>query len=414
MKLLVKTSLYYALASLLFFAVAGFIILINFNNVIDNDINDFLVNREEIATTQLVNDVPLEALNNYEQIIKITKNKEEVDNLIFSDTIVYDIIDDEFHAYRKLNVIRKIGAVYYDISIFKSLIESNLLVVEILKPMLLVFLGLLSFLLLGNLFISRGLWRPFKETLVTLKNYELGSTRSIDFSRTNTQEFNQLNSMLNTMIKKIHYDYLNLKEFTENAAHEIQTPLAIIRNKCEILLQSESLTEVELKPLKSIYNSCLRLSKINHGLTLLAKIESGAYDNSEKIDVTEVVRNQVQHYIEVIELNGFKITTELSHPIHFEINPDLVVILVSNLIRNAIKHNDTNGIIHIITMPNCIRFSNSGNQATIDVNQFKRFNRSNKNSLGLGLSIINKICSAYHIRLEYCYENGLHNFVLYF
>jgi signal transduction histidine kinase len=146
----------------------------------------------------------------------------------------------------------------------------------------------------------------------------------------------------------------------------------------------------------------------------LAKIESGAYDNSEKIDVTEVVRNQVQHYIEVIELNGFKITTELSHPIHFEINPDLVVILVSNLIRNAIKHNNTNGIIHIITMPNCIRFSNSGNQATIDVNQFKRFNRSNKNSLGLGLSIINKICSAYHIRLEYCYENGLHNFVLYF
>ena len=145
MKLLVKTSLYYALASLLFFAVAGFIILINFNNVIDNDINDFLVNREEIATTQLVNDVPLEALNNYEQIIKITKNKEEVDNLIFLDTIVYDIIDDEFHAYRKLNVIRKIGAVYYDISIFKSLIESNLLVVEILKPMLMVFFRVVVF-----------------------------------------------------------------------------------------------------------------------------------------------------------------------------------------------------------------------------------------------------------------------------
>tara|TARA_R110000796_G_scaffold222864_1_gene339066 strand:- start:17408 stop:18652 length:1245 start_codon:yes stop_codon:yes gene_type:complete len=414
LKLLVKTSLYYAMASLLFFAVAGFIILINFNNVIDNDINDFLVNREEIATTQLVNDIPIEALNNYEQIIKISTNQEEIDNLIFSDTIVYDIIDDEFHAYRKLNVIRKIGIAYYDITIFKSLIESNLLVVEILKPMLLVFLGLLTFLILGNLFISRGLWRPFKETLITLKNYELGSTRSIDFSKTNTREFNQLNNMLNIMIKKIHYDYLNLKEFTENAAHEIQTPLAIIRNKCEILLQSEKLTDVELKPLKSIYNSCLRLSKINHGLTLLAKIESGAYDNSEKVDVTEVVKSQVQHYIEVVELNGLIIKTELKQQIYFVINPDLIEILVSNLIRNAIKHNTSNGTIHITTFQNCIRFSNSGNQSKIDTYQFKRFNRSNKNSLGLGLSIINKICLAYNIQLKYSYENGLHNFDLNF
>ena len=81
MKLLVKTSLYYAIASLLFFALAGFIILFNFNKVIDNDINEFLINREEIATTQIINDIPIASLNNYEQIIKISVNKEETDNL---------------------------------------------------------------------------------------------------------------------------------------------------------------------------------------------------------------------------------------------------------------------------------------------------------------------------------------------
>lgn len=414
MKLLVKTSLYYAIASLLFFAIAGFIILFNFNTVIDNDINEFLINREEIATTQIVNDIPIEALNNYEQIITITKNRNETDNLKFKDTIVYDIIDDEFHTYRKLNVIRKIGTAYYDITLFKSLIESNLLIKEILKPMMFVFLGLLAFLILGHLFISRGLWNPFKETLITLKNYELGSTRSIAFSKTNTKEFNQLNSMLNTMIKKIHYDYLNLKEFTENAAHEIQTPLSIIRNKCEILLQSEKLDDVELKHTKSIYYNCLRLSKINHGLTLLARIESGAFENSEKINITKVLKSQIKHYSEVVELNELSIKTDLKQQIHFHINPDLIEILISNLIRNAIKHNISNGKIHINTTKNRIRFSNNGDASQIEINQFKRFNKSNKNSLGLGLSIISKICLANTIQLKYNYENGFHNFDLNF
>lgn len=414
MKLLVKTSLYYAIASLLFFAIAGFIILFNFNTVVDNDINEFLINREEIATTQIVNDIPIEALNNYEQIITITKNRDETDNLKFKDTIVYDIIDDEFHVYRKLNVIRKIGTAYYDITLFKSLIESNLLIKQILKPMLFVFLGLLAFLILGNLFISRGLWKPFKETLITLKNYELGSARSIAFSKTNTQEFNQLNSMLNTMIKKIHYDYLNLKEFTENAAHEIQTPLSIIRNKCEILLQSEKLDNVELKHTKSIYYNCLRLSKINHGLTLLAKIESGAFEHSEKINITKVLKSQIKHYSEVIELNGLSIKTDLKQQIHVHINPDLIEILISNLIRNAIKHNISNGTIHINTTKNRIRFSNNGDASQIEINQFKRFNKSNKNSLGLGLSIISKICLANTIQLKHNYDNGFHNFDLNF
>jgi len=414
LKLLVKTSLYYAIASLLFFAIAGFIILFNFNTVVDNDINEFLINREEIATTQIVNDIPIEALNNYEQIITITKNRDETDNLKFKDTIVYDIIDDEFHVYRKLNVIRKIGTAYYDITLFKSLIESNLLIKQILKPMLFVFLGLLAFLILGNLFISRGLWKPFKETLITLKNYELGSARSIAFSKTNTQEFNQLNSMLNTMIKKIHYDYLNLKEFTENAAHEIQTPLSIIRNKCEILLQSEKLDNVELKHTKSIYYNCLRLSKINHGLTLLAKIESGAFEHSEKINITKVLKSQIKHYSEVIELNGLSIKTDLKQQIHVHINPDLIEILISNLIRNAIKHNISNGTIHINTTKNRIRFSNNGDASQIEINQFKRFNKSNKNSLGLGLSIISKICLANTIQLKHNYDNGFHNFDLNF
>lgn len=413
MRLLVKTSLYYLVISLLCFTVAGIIILLNYSHIIDEDVNDFLINREEIATTQIINEVPIASLNNYEQIIKRANSKRDLDRVIFKDTTLYDIIEDQFHKYRKLNVTRKIGSTYYDITIFKSLIQNKILVKEVLKSMLMVFLGLLVFLILGNLFISRVLWKPFKTSLAILQNYELGSTKSVDFSKTNTKEFKQLNTMLNTMIKKIHYDYLNLKEFTENAAHEIQTPLAIIRNKCEILLQSSRLNTSELEQTQTIYNSCLRLSKINRGLSLLAKIESGSYE-SENVNVTEILKAQIRHYEEVIALNHLDIQTSIANDINHDINPELAEILMSNLIRNTIKHNISEGKIEITVTNRTIEFTNTGEPKAINKNQFRRFQRSDTNSLGLGLSIITKICRIHHITLTYNYDTGKHHFKLIF
>lgn len=414
MKLLVKTSLYYAMGSLLAFAIAGYIILLNYNIIIDKDVNEFLINREEIATTQIVNDIRIASLNNYEQIIKRINPNDNLDNLKFKDTTLYDVIDDHFHKYRKLQVNRKIGQQYFDITIFKSLIQTNILVAEVLKSMIIVFLGLLVFLIAGNILISRNLWKPFKDTLAKLKDYELGSVKTVDFSKTSTREFGQLNSMINIMTNKIHTDYINLKEFTENAAHEIQTPLAIIRSKCELLLQSDTLSETELNHTKSIYNSCLRLSKINRGLSLLAEIESGVYGVNNKVNVTEILKHQIDHYKEAIELNNLQLEVQIVNDINHDINPELAEVLISNFIKNAIKHNIPEGKILIQTSTNSIHFSNSGEPKGIDKLMFKRFEKSNTNSLGLGLSIISKICKNFDIKLTYNYKKGKHNFELIF
>jgi len=413
LKLLFKTTLYYVIASLLFFIIAGIIILYNYRNIIDNDVNDFLINREEIATTQIVNGVQIASLNNYEQNIKKINLSKDLDHLKFKDTTLYDIIEDQFHNYRTLNVKRKIGNQYYNITILKSLIQTNILVKEVLFSMVIVFLGLLVFLILSNLLISRSLWKPFKNSLEIIEDYELGSSKSVDFVATTIQEFNQLNSILNVMIKKIHYDYLNLKEFTENAAHEIQTPLAIIRTKSEILLQSSSLKSTELEQIKTIYSSCLRLSKINRGLSLLAKIESGLYE-LKTVNVTQILKTQIAHYKEVISLNNLTINTYITQDIYHDINPELAEILISNLIRNAIKHNIPNGNITINTANNTILFSNTGKSKVINKSLFKRFNRSNTNSLGLGLSIVAKICRIHKIKLDYNYNNSIHHFKLIF
>ena len=414
MRLLRKTTFHYVFISLLFFLIAGYLISLNINWIIKSDVDKFLINREEIATTQIFNNIPIESLNNFEQKIELSANNRFIDELKFNDTTMYDIIADEFHTYRKLNVKRKIGDKYYDITIYKSLIESNLFVLEILKAMSMVFAGLLIFLILIHLFVSRYLWVPFNHTLYKLKQFELGSSDKIKFSKTNTREFDQLNKMLNIMISKIHDDYNNLKEYTENVAHEIQTPLTIIKSKLELILQSESLNKVDLKNIKTIYDTTSRLSKINHGLTLLAKIESGVFENKMDVNLIEVVAFQLKHYEEIISLNKLELITNFKDQIYFKINSDLIDILISNLIRNSIKHNIPNGSISITSIKNNIRISNTGKEIRVNSEEFNRFHRSSKNSLGLGLSIVKKICKLYNIKINYSYENEVHNFDLTF
>ncbi|SNR39567.1 Signal transduction histidine kinase [Maribacter sedimenticola] len=414
MKLLIKTTLYYVIASLLFFIAAGFIIVYDFNNILDQEINNLLINSEEIVTTQIVNDIPLESLNNYEQVIEKTNSKAFLDKPCFKDTTRYDIIDDNFHKYRMLRVTRRIGNNYYDISIFRSLIQPNTLVKQVLLSLFSVFLGLLAFLIVSNLLISRKVWLPFKETLRTLNNYELGSTSPILLNKTSTQEFNQLNDIILAMTAKIKYDYINLKEFTENVAHEIQTPLAIIRRRCEKLLQQNDLNNDQTKSIMAIYNNCLRLSKVNKGLTLLTKIESGAYQVEKNVNLTQILISQIAHFQEMISLKNLTLNQEVKHEILHDINPELVVVLFSNFIKNAINHNNAGGHIEISTKAGEIGFYNTAKNGPINPELFQRFKKSESNSLGLGLSIITKICRLHNIKLSYEYVNDTHKFRLLF
>lgn len=414
MRLLIKTVLYYVTASLLFFIVAGFIIVFDFKNIIDQEINKYLVNREEIATTQIVNGVDLESLNNYEQIIKETDSHIRLDNLIFKDTTRYDIIDDTFHDYRMLKVTRRIGNIYYEITMFRSLIQPNILIKEVLISLFIVFLGLLAFLILSNLLISTKVWLPFKETLKALETYELGSSMPLDLQSSSTQEFDQLNEIINSMIKKMRYDYLNLKEFTENLAHEIQTPLTIIRRKSEKLLHSNDLTKEQVDKLNAIYSNCIRLSRVNRGLTLLAKIDSGVYQKHKQVNITDILKSQVQHYAEMISLKDITLKTDLKHDIRYDINPELSIILISNLIRNAINHNIKDGEISISTFDQGIIIKNTGKNLPISQELFNRFQKTGGNSLGLGLSLISKICNLHKIHIEYRYSDENHVFQLFF
>ncbi|MDW3212200.1 MAG: HAMP domain-containing sensor histidine kinase [Reichenbachiella sp.] len=415
MKLLAKATMYYLLVALIFFGIGGLLIYVNTEKLIREDIENFLINREEIATTQIVNGEPLSSLNNYEQKVSLIPETAKIDQLIFVDTLIYDIIDDKYQPYLQLTVNRRIGKQHYHIVISKSLIETRLLVTEIFLDMFYVFVGLLVALISLNLLVSRNLWRPFKDTLLRLQNYDLGRSEKINFRETSTVEFLQLNSILSRMTDRIRRDFLNLKEFTENASHEIQTPLAIIKSKTEMLMQSDNLNEHQFSFIKAIYDATVKLSKLNQGLLLLAKIENHQYVAEEDLDIHSIIDNNLKDYQEMMSLKKISIRVDLSGANIVQMNSNLAQILISNLLRNAIKHTPEGGKIEVIASDGSVRFLNSGEKIkTQNFQMFERFQKENSDSLGLGLAIVKKICESYSVPIRYSYEQDMHQFKLNF
>ncbi len=414
MKLLYKAIIYYLLISLLFLFSGGIVIYLNTDELINDDIRNYLINREEIATTQIANRIPIEYLNNYEQTIFLTQDTSRLDMLEVTDTLIYDIIDDRMIPYAHLKITREIGKAFYEINIYKSRIESKFFITGIFWAVLYEFIGLLVVLIMFNLFISRIIWLPFYDTLNKIKTYRLGSSKKIKYRKTNTQEFTELNDLLQKMTSKMASDYNNLKEFTENASHEIQTPLTIINSKINRLMQSEKVSEEDFKHMQSIYNATARLSKLNKGLLLLTKIENRQYQIEQSVDIDQVIKRLLKAFEEMVSLKKLTLQTEIT-TLSYNMNRDLAQVLISNLLRNAIKYTSEAGVLKVIVSEGKVVFYNSGPPLKIDEKLiFERFTKTDKQSLGLGLSIVRKICDLYHIPLTYSYDGEFHKFQLIF
>ena len=237
---------------------------------------------------------------------------------------------------------------------------------------------------------------------------------AIHFEETNIEEFNELNSSLNSMAAKIYNDYVNMKEFTENAAHEMQTPLAVAQSKIELLLQDNNLTNEQVESILQASDALNRLSKLNQSLLLLAKIENNQYETNKTVSLNDITNKYLQLFQEVVKDKEVKVETNFEENFLLQLHPLLAESLISNLIGNAVKYNYKGGKISIETDKNEYKISNTSNFPPIHTQQlFKRFNNSNKGtdtSNGLGLAIVKKIADTHNLEIIYNSENGTHNF----
>jgi signal transduction histidine kinase len=237
----------------------------------------------------------------------------------------------------------------------------------------------------------------------------------MEFSATNITEFQKLNAVLNQMSIKIRQDFFNLKEFTENASHEIQTPLAIAKSKLEILIQSENLSKPQLDLIQSVDESITRLSKLNTGLLLISKIDNNQYSEFQTISVGPLIEHSLENLEDFINRKDLKVTLDLKDRPELRLNPVLAEILINNLINNAIKHNYTGGFIKVELTSSMLTVSNSGEHLNEDPEKlFNRFKKSNKNSdsLGLGLAIVRKICNYHGMKIRYVNKGEVHTILI--
>jgi len=268
--------------------------------------------------------------------------------------------------------------------------------------------------LIFNWVISKRLWKPFRRSLQKIRNAELQKMESLHFENTHTKEFNELNTSLNFMAGKIYNDYVNMKEFTENAAHEMQTPVAIAQSKLELLLQDTNLKDEQVQSIMDTATALSRLSKLNEGLLLLAKIENNQYTSTNEINLTQVTKKYLQLFNEFIKDKQLTVTTNFEKDFIIKLHPILADSLVTNLLGNAIKYNFTAGNIEIDIFENTCRISNTSMLEAIPKDKlFKRMFASKDNretSNGLGLAIVKKIADVNNFRIDYYAKDGMHTF----
>lgn len=300
----------------------------------------------------------------------------------------------------------------YLLTTYVSSKEFTHLIVKVLATEMFIFLLLLFAIVIINRKSSKLLWKPFYTTMQKTGNYDV--VRNPEFqleTETGITEFNQLNSELSTLIEKVNQAYSNQKQFVENASHEIQTPLAIIRSKLELLINEPGLTEKTAALLADITQANERLSQMNKSLLLLAKIDNNQFLEQETINVSELIKKMLNTYQEHYD-NFPELKTAIEPGVFITANPALIEILFSNLVKNAVVHNIAGGYIHLNLDKNAFTIKNSGHILTEEPQQlFERFRKGNLDAktTGLGLAIVKQIAQLYRMDLQYRYEKDIHH-----
>ncbi len=418
MKLLTRSTYYFLLYSTLALLITGLTIYYTIRGVIYKQVDESLITEKTIIQDQIEEtDTIPDFTATFGHLIEVRLLNYPVNpSQVIKDTTLPDNKsgrDLPFRYIRFLNNTRKNSG--YLIEIYQSFDENRELLDNISLGMLFLFLALLMVSILVNFGISKKIWSPFFNAVNEATNFNLLSDKPLELPETEINEFKQLNAIFERMTKKMRADYLNLKEYNENSSHEIQTPLAVIRSKLDILMQTRGLNKKSLDLIRSINEAATRINKLNQGLLLLSKIENLQFPETYDISLKELIRKALDNYREIMQLKHIKAEIRISAPGYVRMNDILADIMISNLLSNAIRYNIDGGFLRCELDDQTLTITNSGLPLKISPDQlFKRFSKGTESSqsVGLGLSIVKKIADFYKMQITYTCTGNIHEIKL--
>ena len=321
---------------------------------------------------------------------------------------------EEVEHYRGLATCLTINGQAYQLKLRSSIEEADETMAAIALVTTLFFILLVIGFIILNRRISRKLWQPFWATLEKLKTFDLKARKEISFGHSDITEFEELNQTLSKLIAQNVSAYTQQKVFLENASHELQTPLAVLKAKVDVLMQAQNLTEEQAQSIAAITKSLARVNRINKNLLVLAKIENDQFSDAEMIDFGALLEDAVEMISGNFSDREIELSVDASAKITRMCNGALAEALLNNLLVNAVRYASGEGKIDVEMAGTSIPISNPGATALDEQNIFKRFTSASANatSSGLGLAIVKEICNRYSWQVGYQFKNNRHFFAV--
>jgi two-component system OmpR family sensor kinase len=303
---------------------------------------------------------------------------------------------------------------YYRITTYSFIPSFYQLLPGVVDSFKWILLLLLVLVIVSAGLIPKYILAPFKRTMKVIQSFDVKQHSAIRLPQTRTSEFLELNVFLEKMTEKAREDYQSLKEFTENASHELQTPTAIIRGKLDLLMESDIRDEQAIL-IAEMQNALERLSRIHSSLTLLTKLENQEYDGSSAVCISVLARGILESFDELIEMKSLRLDAKIAEKVYVPLNPALADLLITNLVSNAIRHNEApageRGWIMVNLAKEGLMISNTGREPQVPVVElFERFKKGNPggDSIGIGLAIVRQICDLTGFTIQYQFHDGIH------
>ncbi len=413
MKLLKEISYRYLIAAFTLLLLSLPLFYLGVQYVITETVDESL-GHEKTWLLEKLKTISIPNLQEYNPSISIQKTDTFAKEKIITETLFVEA-DKEYVPHRVLETTFLINNNKYAIRIKRSLVETQDMIVSVMLLIVFFLLILLISLFYMNKAVSKKIWKPFNQTLEALKNFRVDKEGGIQLPAANITEFKELQNSIFKLAETNTQLFKTQKTFTENAAHELQTPIAIILANIDLLLQQPELNADQARQIENISIAGNKIKRLNKALLLLSKIENNTFLEVTAINLNEVARDQLS-LREELEINkSFKINLKYEAPFIINMNKDLADILINNLIANAFRHSAPNANILIVSDKESFTIANSTKAGSLETEKlFQRFQKQSEdpNSLGLGLEICNQICKISGIQLHYEFKNDSHYFTI--
>ncbi len=355
-------------------------------------------------------------LNQYRITPVLVKDYLETDN--FRNENFFMEYDEEMEPYRVLETyfIDKNGN-HHKLEIRTATVEEDDFIESLLIALVILYILIIASILIINNISLKKIWKPFYSTLNYLSDYQFGQNKKLISNKTPITEFKLLDSEIAKMISRNENSVYQQKQFIENASHELQTPIAVALNQIDVLLESDELTQKNYLEINQIRNTLKRMSTLNQSLLMLSKIENQQFKDKEQVVFNSVVKTMISDFNSILEFKSIELVLIENGEFKTLINKDLAYSLLSNLIKNALKHNINNGKI-IIEIDNLSLITKNTSNRKTPLNSediFRRFYKESEDHLstGLGLSIVKTIIDNHsNMDISYAFEDPFHVFSL--